>query len=134
MTLSSYEYFNNSAIAGLGTDEDVQVEVVEDRRQRLSYISQLDDNVRNQLDLLTNLTLDDSSDQCIPKVIDALQGIRIVAASAGHRHSMFLDDHGNLYTCGDGSFGALGHGNVEKQHYPMKIMFFGKCFVFENKD
>lgn len=86
----------------------------------------LDDQMRNQLDLLTNLTLDDSSDQCIPKVIDSLQGIRIVGASAGHRHSIFLDAQGNVYTCGDGSGGALGHGNTQKQEIPMKIIYFGK--------
>ncbi len=38
------------------------------------------------LDSITNLSLDDSSDQCVPKVIDSLQGIRIIGASAGHRH------------------------------------------------
>ena len=94
----------------------------------------LDDAVRNQLDLLTKLTLHDSSAQCLPKIIDRLQGIKIVAVSAGHRHSMFLDEHGNLYTCGDGSGGALGHGNLEKQHYPMMVTYFGKfLLVFKPK-
>lgn len=127
-----YEYFHNSAIAGLGTDEDVQVEVAQEQSHPLTEIEQLDDAVRNQLDLLTNLTLDDSSDQCIPKVIDSLQGIKIVAVSAGHRHSMFLDEHGNLYTCGDGSGGALGHGNLDTQHFPMMVMYFGKLWIKPN--
>ena len=107
----------------------MQIDVAEEHRHPLSNIDQLDDQVRNQLDLLTNLTLDDSSDQCIPKVIDSLQGIKVVAVSAGHRHSMFLDEHGYLYTCGDGSGGALGHGNLEKQPYPIKVMYFGKSIV-----
>ena len=33
-----------------------------------------------------NLTLDDPSDQCYPKVIDSLKGFRVVGVSAGHRH------------------------------------------------
>lgn len=33
-----------------------------------------------------NLTLDDPSDQCYPKVIDSLQGFRAVGVCAGHRH------------------------------------------------
>jgi len=121
-----YEYFLNSAIAGLGVDEDVQVEVAEEHRNPPTNIAQLDDTVRNQLDLLTNLTLDDSSNQCVPKIVDSLQGIKIVAVSAGHRHSMFLDEDGNLYTCGDGSGGALGHGSLETQHYPMMVMYFAE--------
>ena len=33
-----------------------------------------------------NLTLDDPSDQCYPKVIDSLKGFRAVGVCAGHRH------------------------------------------------
>ena len=33
-----------------------------------------------------NLTLDDPSDQCYPKVIDSLRGFRAVGVCAGHRH------------------------------------------------
>lgn len=74
------------------------------------------------LDYVTNLTLDDSSDQCIPMKVDSLKGIKIVGSSAGHRHSMFLDDEGALYSCGSGICGCLGHGDVESQMHPMKIM------------
>lgn len=118
-----YEYFDNSAMAGLGADEDdVQVEVAQEHQGMM----ELDADTRNQIGLLANLTLDDGSDQCIPKVIDALQGIKIIGADAGHRHSIFLDAQGDVYTCGDGSGGALGHGNLEKQDYPMKVMYFGE--------
>jgi hypothetical protein len=44
----------------------------------------------SHLDLLANCTLDDSSDQCIPVAIDSLSGIKIVGASAGHRHRLAL--------------------------------------------
>lgn len=123
-----YEYFNSSAIAGLGVDEDVvQVEVAQEHLG-IQNVHQMefDAEMLDQINLLANLTLDDGSDQCIPKVIDALQGIKIIGADAGHRHSIFLDAQGDVYTCGDGSGGALGHGNLEKQDYPMKVMYFGE--------
>lgn len=89
----------------------------------------LDVNIFTQLDLLANVTLNDSSDQCIPMSIDSLSGIHIVGASAGHRHSMLLDKYGNLYSFGNGAAGELGHGTREKQSYPMRIMEFGKILL-----
>jgi hypothetical protein len=112
----------------------------------------------SHLDLLANCTLDDSSDQCIPVIIDSLSGIKIVGASAGHRHrfvrvisnsmllclyhisvchsffffsncshcSLVLDENGVLYSFGAFLGGALGHGNLEKQEYPVSIQYFGK--------
>lgn len=76
------------------------------------------------LDLIANLSLDDSSDQCIPRVIESLKGIRIVGASAGHRHSLFLDQSGALYSCGASIAGCLGHGDTISQMYPMRITAF----------
>ena len=62
-------------------------------------------------------------------LIDSLKGFRIVGVCAGHRHSMVLDEHGFLYTFGSGASGALGHGDLVGQEYPMKVMEFGKLFV-----
>ena len=76
------------------------------------------------LELIANLSLDDSSDQCIPALIDSLKEIRIVGASAGHRHSLLLDKDGNLYSCGAGSAGCLGHGDTMTQMHPVKIASF----------
>ena len=59
-------------------------------------------------------TLDDPSDQCYPKLIESLKGFRAIGVSAGHRHSMVLDEHGGLYTFGSGA-GALGHGDLARQ-------------------
>ena len=112
-------------MSGLGTEVEEEENVRQDIPMAAAT-SILDEDTRNQIDLLANLTLDDNSDQCIPKVVDSLQGIKIVGASAGHRHSMFLDNQGNVYTCGDGSGGALGHGDLDKQEIPMKVMYFGK--------
>jgi alpha-tubulin suppressor-like RCC1 family protein len=77
------------------------------------------------LDLIASVSLDDASDQCVPKVIDMLQGrVKLVGASAGHRHSLLLDEHGAVYSCGAGSGGALGHGDDQSQMLPCKITFF----------
>jgi len=114
-----YEYYSNNALSSLGVDVDIERE-----QDGLQYGGAVDNEMRQQIDLLANLTLDDNSDQCIPQVIDSLQGIQIIGVSAGHRHSVFLDARGNVYTCGDGSGGALGHGNLENQKLPMKVIFF----------
>ena len=84
--------------------------------------------------LLTSITrfffqLTDSSDQCIPKVIDSLAGVNIVGASAGHRHTLLLDDRGGLYSCGAGISGCLGHGDNASSSYPLRIKYFGKCRI-----
>ncbi|KAL7493380.1 hypothetical protein ACHAWT_002530 [Skeletonema menzelii] len=76
-----------------------------------------------------NLTLDDPSDQCYPKVIDSLQGVRCVGVSAGHRHSMVLDEFGGLYTFGSGASGALGHGDMLGQEFPIKVQEFDNMRV-----
>jgi alpha-tubulin suppressor-like RCC1 family protein len=81
------------------------------------------------LDLIANLSLDDSSDQCIPQTVEALKGITIVGCSAGHRHSLFLSEEGSLYSCGAGNAGCLGHGDTVTQLYPMKITAFDEDHV-----
>ena len=76
------------------------------------------------LDNLANLSLVDSSDQCIPKLIDSLKGVKIIGTSAGHRHSLFLDEYGGLYSCGAGATGCLGHGDSQNQMLPVRITEF----------
>jgi alpha-tubulin suppressor-like RCC1 family protein len=92
--------------------EQIQVPVVE-----RNFAAEL----REHLELLANMTLDDSSDQCIPQPVESLKGINIVSASAGHRHSLFLEEGGALYSCGAGTSGCLGHGDTASQMFPMKI-------------
>ena len=66
----------------------------------------------------------DTSDQCIPMKIDSLEGIKIVGACAGHRHTLLLDNHGGMYSCGAGITGCLGLGDGASQMYPMRIKHF----------
>lgn len=83
------------------------------------------DTLMAHLDMVANLSLTDSSDQCIPKLIDSLHGIKIIGASAGHRHTLLLDERGSLYSCGAGITGCLGHGDNLSSSFPMKIKAFG---------
>lgn len=87
-SFTPYEYHATAAMQNMGLDDDDDDELPEPDVpvEPLAHISQINDEMRNHLDLLANLTLDDGSDQCIPKLIDSLEGIHIVGASAGHRH------------------------------------------------
>ena len=76
------------------------------------------------IELIANLSLEDSSDQCIPMQVESLKDIRIISSSAGHRHTLLLDSDGGVYSCGAGIAGCLGHGDNESQMFPMRI----KCF------
>ena len=53
---------------------------------------------------------------------DPVQPIpRIIAVSAGHEHSLFLDTHGRVYACGNGRNGKLGLGDAYDRHVPVRI-------------
>eukprot|EP00947_MAST-08B_sp_MAST-8B-sp1_P002028 g2028.t1 len=59
--------------------------------------------------------------QDVPKLIEALSGVRVYAVSAGDWHSLFLTEDGKAYSCGFGRYGLLGHGNEEDQDVPKLI-------------
>jgi alpha-tubulin suppressor-like RCC1 family protein len=123
-----FEYDAQAAVGQIITNDDddendinhvIVIAPTEQQRQQQEQAE-----VAAQIDLIANLSLEDSSDQCIPKVIDSLKGIYIVGASAGHRHSIVLDNNGSLYTFGAGYGGCLGHGDTQTQMYPCRIQSF----------
>lgn len=59
-----------------------------------------------------------------PKAVTSLEGYCIAGVSAGWSHSGFVSDTGCLFTCGDGSFGQLGHGNLESCSSPIEVSYF----------
>ena len=129
----SYTPFEYDAAAALsGMVEDLPEEEAAEAAEAAAPAVQFDNNTgisdetRAHLDLLAKLTLDDPSDQCYPVVIDSLEGVKIVGASAGHRHSMVLDDKGRLYSFGTGTGGCLGHGDSLKQAFPVMIQEFAQ--------
>ncbi|KAJ8870688.1 hypothetical protein PR048_029712 [Dryococelus australis] len=46
-----------------------------------------------------------------PRCVEALRGKSINRVGAGDGYSAFVSDSGMLMTCGDGTFGCLGHGD-----------------------
>ena len=63
----------------------------------------------------------DEEDLLVPKVIEALRGVRVVAIVAGLDHSMVLTDEGIVLSFGLGEFGQLGHGDRNHQLAPKVI-------------
>ncbi|GMY26079.1 ultraviolet-B receptor UVR8 isoform X2 [Fagus crenata] len=59
-----------------------------------------------------------------PKVVSSLEDYFITHVSAGWNHSGFVSDGGCVFTCGDGSFGQLGHGDYRSHCSPVRVSYF----------
>ncbi|KAK4598379.1 hypothetical protein RGQ29_015733 [Quercus rubra] len=59
-----------------------------------------------------------------PKVVSSLENNFIAHVSAGWSHSGFVSDGGCVFTCGDGSFGQLGHGDYRTHCSPVRVSYF----------
>ncbi|XP_047322102.1 ultraviolet-B receptor UVR8 [Impatiens glandulifera] len=66
-----------------------------------------------------------------PKSVEALSSSIITHVSAGWNHSAFVSDTGSLFTCGDGSFGQLGHGDYKSCSYPTQVSFLASKHVHQ---
>ena len=66
----------------------------------------------------------DLQNQLLPKKIEALTGQRVVAVSAGIRHSLARTADGTVWSWGDGEDGMLGHGDEQNQLLPKKVEAF----------
>ncbi|CAH8337035.1 unnamed protein product [Eruca vesicaria subsp. sativa] len=70
----------------------------------------------------------DILDSSLPKPVSFLDDYVVTQASAGWSHSAFVSDSGCLFTCGNGSFGQLGHGDNTSLSTPAKVSYFvDKC-------
>eukprot|EP01113_Clastostelium_recurvatum_P015278 TRINITY_DN1847_c0_g1_i2.p1 TRINITY_DN1847_c0_g1~~TRINITY_DN1847_c0_g1_i2.p1 ORF type:complete len:799 (-),score=177.11 TRINITY_DN1847_c0_g1_i2:50-2446(-) len=49
------------------------------------------------------------------------EDIRIVQVACGSQHTLFLSDKGEIYSCGLGVFGQLGHGDLDDLLYPKAL-------------
>ena len=64
----------------------------------------------------------DEQRQLLPKKVEAFAGQRVVAVSAGVRHSLALAADGAVFTWGQGRHGGLGHGeDLSNQLLPKKV-------------
>ncbi|KAG2269261.1 hypothetical protein Bca52824_063816 [Brassica carinata] len=66
----------------------------------------------------------DILDSSLPKPVSFFEGYVVTQASAGWSHSAFVSDSGCLFTCGNGSFGQLGHGDNMSLYSPAKVSYF----------
>jgi len=64
----------------------------------------------------------DAEDQLVPKVIEALNGVRAVAIAAGAQHSMVLTDEGEVLSFGNGDNGVLGHSDLQHVQSVPKVI------------
>ncbi|XP_027914148.1 ultraviolet-B receptor UVR8 isoform X2 [Vigna unguiculata] len=65
------------------------------------------------------------SNALVPKGVTSLDGYFITHVAAGWSHSGFVSDSGCVFTCGDGTFGQLGHGDYASHCSPVKLPCFG---------
>ena len=56
-----------------------------------------------------------------PQPVESLRGKSIKMIGAGDGYSVFVSDSGMLMTCGDGTFGCLGHGDWNNSSRPRLI-------------
>ncbi|XP_010460227.1 PREDICTED: ultraviolet-B receptor UVR8-like [Camelina sativa] len=67
---------------------------------------------------------DDSLSTSLPKPVSFFDDYVITQAAAGWSHSGFVSDSACLFTCGNGSFGQLGHGDNMSLSTPAKVSYF----------
>ncbi|KRX02730.1 Regulator of chromosome condensation 1/beta-lactamase-inhibitor protein II [Pseudocohnilembus persalinus] len=60
-----------------------------------------------------------------PKLIYGFQGKKVIDIAAGQNHSMLITDIGDVYTCGYGANGQLGHNSEESKTVFTHIMSLG---------
>ncbi|KAK9052131.1 hypothetical protein SSX86_028759 [Deinandra increscens subsp. villosa] len=66
-----------------------------------------------------------------PKSVEVLNNFNITHVSAGWNHSGFVSECGQLFTCGDGSFGQLGLGDCVSHSSPIKVSHFASRRVYQ---
>jgi alpha-tubulin suppressor-like RCC1 family protein len=62
-----------------------------------------------------------TGNEAVPRLIEALSGVAVKQVAGGGQHSMVLARDGDVFTCGWGIFGQLGHGNKDQQLVPKRV-------------
>jgi len=71
------------------------------------------------------LGLEDLKDRKCPTLISELDGYRVVTASVGRKHSLFLTDKGQVFACGDNSSRQCGVKGKNTLKKPELIVYDG---------
>uniref|UniRef100_A0ACD5VWM6 Uncharacterized protein n=1 Tax=Avena sativa TaxID=4498 RepID=A0ACD5VWM6_AVESA len=59
-----------------------------------------------------------------PKSVKFFENYTVTCVSTGWNHSGFVTDSGQLFMCGEGSFGQLGTGDNQSRNFPFEVPFF----------
>ena len=57
----------------------------------------------------------------VPRLVKALAGKKVVGAAAGYNHTAVWTEAGELFTCGCGGAGKLGHGGEDNERVPKLV-------------
>ncbi|KAI5702500.1 hypothetical protein M8J75_000776 [Diaphorina citri] len=68
------------------------------------------------------LGLNDEQNRFVPHHLKSLRSVKVKYISCGEDYSVFLTQEGGVFTCGDGSFGQLGHGTLTNELLPRKVL------------
>uniref|UniRef100_A0A2N9EHD6 FYVE-type domain-containing protein n=1 Tax=Fagus sylvatica TaxID=28930 RepID=A0A2N9EHD6_FAGSY len=70
------------------------------------------------------------------KLSGPLDGVNISHVSCGEWHTAIVSTSGQLFTYGDGTFGVLGHGNLQSVSQPKEVesLKVGKLFTWGDGD
>ena len=60
-------------------------------------------------------------DLTLPQPVEALEGLEVASVHCGAMHTLVVTKAGEVYSCGNGFEGALGHGDKKIQLLPKKI-------------
>jgi len=63
----------------------------------------------------------EEEDEDVPRLVAALAGKKVVGAAAGADYTAVWTDGGELFTCGGGHWGKLGHGVPQNEPVPRLI-------------
>jgi alpha-tubulin suppressor-like RCC1 family protein len=62
-----------------------------------------------------------AEDERVPRVVEALAGMKVVMAAAGGGHTVVWLEDGRVFTFGNGESGQLGHGGEEDELVPRLV-------------
>ena len=76
---------------------------------------------------------DQTADPAVPILVDPFGlEVKARAASCGGEFFLILDQNGHVWSCGDGSDGALGHGGTDDSSEPKMIS--ASAFIVEDNE
>lgn len=72
--------------------------------------------------LFGQLGLNDNKSKAFPTQLRTLRSLGVRFISCGDDFSVFLTLDGGVFTCGAGTYGQLGHGNVANDFLPRMVV------------